>query len=70
MADTIQVRLNGEMRRVPSGITIKDLLIEFELGPKRVAVAVNGAVTPRSEQGELCLHEGDVIELIQAVAGG
>ena len=67
---TIQVWLNGKTRRVPSGITIKDLLTEFDLGTERVAVAVNGEVTPRSGQGELCLHEGDVIEVIQAVAGG
>ena len=39
--ETLSVRINGEQRRVPSGISIAALIAELGLDAKRVAVERN-----------------------------
>jgi sulfur carrier protein len=37
---------------------------------KRIAVAINGKFVPRSKYDETPIHEGDEVDVIQAVGGG
>jgi sulfur carrier protein len=46
------------------------LLERFELQQRRVAVAVNAEVVPRSRFESHEIQEGDRVEVIQAVGGG
>lgn len=64
------LRVNGEPRRVPEGSTIEDLVGRLGLAERRVAVAVNRDVVPRSEFGRRQLRGGDRIEILEAVGGG
>ncbi|WP_322799039.1 sulfur carrier protein ThiS [Thermoflexus sp.] len=52
--------------------TIRELLATLGLDPERpgIAVAVNAAVIPRPEWGDVRLQPGDRVEIVQAVAGG
>ena len=45
---TLQVRINGEHRRVEGGITVAELVREIGFDPVRVAVERNLEVVPRS----------------------
>lgn len=49
---------------------INDLLNTEELDPKLVVVEVNGNIVPKAEYAALQLKQGDVVEIIQFVAGG
>jgi sulfur carrier protein len=64
------LRLNGEPYDAAPGLTVAGLLQALGLGGQRVAVAVNGEVAPRSGLDRRRLEEGDVVEVIHAVAGG
>lgn len=66
----IEVTVNGNVDRLPEGATVDALLAERTTSPRGVAVAVNGAVVPRSTWPTTVLHEGDRIELLRASQGG
>jgi len=64
------LRCNGEPIELPEGATVLVLLERLALARPGVAVAVNLKVIARSTWGAALLHEGDAVEVIQAVGGG
>ncbi len=66
----IQVSVNGERLRVPSGSTVADLLRQLSLDRARVAVEHNLRVVPRAEHATLRLNHGDHLEIVTFVGGG
>ena len=67
---TIQIRLNGETREVPTDFNLARLLKELQLNPQQVAIAKNWEVFIRSELAHTPVTEGDEIEIFHAVGGG
>jgi thiazole synthase len=67
---SVGVRVNGEHRRVPGGISVAEMLNELGLDPLRVAVERNLEVLPRSTVGEVCVEDGDDYEIVHFVGGG
>lgn len=68
--ETIQVRLNGEEREVPGGLTVRQLLEHLELNPELVVVERNREIVDRDRYGEVPVEEGDRLELVHFVGGG
>jgi thiamine biosynthesis protein ThiS len=68
--DTLSIRVNGEHRRVASGISIADLLGELGLDPLRVAVERNVAIVPRAAIRDVRVEDGDDYEIVHFVGGG
>ena len=66
----MEIRLNGEARRVSDGVSLADLLAELGLGGRRVAVERNRDIVPRASFARTFLEQGDVIEVVQFVGGG
>ena len=66
----VKFDLNGEPCEVEEPLTVRDLLVRFDLVRGRVAVAINGDVVPRSSFGERKIQAGDRVEVIHAVGGG
>ena len=66
----IQVSVNGETLRVPSGSTVADVLRQLSLDRARVAVEHNLRVVPRAEHASLRLNHGDRLEVVTFVGGG
>ena len=64
------VVVNGESTTLPPGATLAELLSRLELGSRRVAVAINRNVVPRSRYAATTLDPGDRIEILEAVGGG
>ena len=62
--------LNGETRTAPTPLTVLELLRRSELLQRRVAVAINAEVVPKSRFADVEIREGDRVEVIQAVGGG
>jgi len=67
---TLQVRINGEHRRVESGISIAELVREIGFDPVRVAVERNLEVVPRSTLADVQVEDGDDYEIVRFVGGG
>ena len=66
----IQVSVNGESLRVPSGSTVADVLRRLAIDRARVAVEHNLRVVPRAEHDSLRLNHGDRLEIVTFVGGG
>ena len=56
--------------READGTTVADLVAARAQEHRRVAVAVNGDVVPRSAWSSTGLQDGDAVEVLVAVAGG
>ena len=67
---TISIRVNGEHRRVATGISFADLALELGLEPTRVAVERNLEIVPRSTLADVTVEDGDEIEIVTFVGGG
>ena len=67
---TIQIRVNGEHRRVMAGISLADLAAELGLEPTRVAVERNLEIVPRSTLARVAVEDGDELEIVTFVGGG
>jgi len=67
---TLSIRVNGEHRRVPAGISIAELALELGLEPTKVAVERNLEIVPRSTLREVQVEDGDEYEIVTFVGGG
>jgi len=68
--DSIEITVNGELRRVRAGLTVADLIASLGLTDRKVAVERNRDVVPRARHREECLQAGDRLEVVTLVGGG
>lgn len=66
----LSIRVNGEKRRVPAGLSVAGLAADLGLDPARVAVERNLAIVPRSTLPDVTVEEGDEYEIVHFVGGG
>ena len=66
----VGVRLNGEDREVPKGISVSALLEWLDLNPALVVVELNREILDRGRYEEFAVEDGDVLELVHFVGGG
>ena len=67
---TVNFELNGERHQAEAPLSVRSLLEQQGLTRRRVAVAINARVVPRSRFSDVQVHDGDRVEVIQAVGGG
>lgn len=66
----MQVTVNGQITDLAPGTTMPALIEAFGLVVGSVVVEHNGTALLRSEVRSAALSDGDVVELVRAVAGG
>lgn len=66
----MNLTVNGSRLEVPAGTHVAALLEQMRLGGQRLAVEVNGEIVLRSGYAGVALHEGDRVEIVQAIGGG
>ena len=66
----MKITLNGNIREINIGATVKALLDSLNLKPETVAVELNLAIVPKNEYDARRLNDGDKIEIISFVGGG
>ena len=66
----IDILVNGNPRRVGSGTTVAQLLVQLDAAGKRVAVERNGEIVPKSRHADMELADSDRLEVVIAVGGG
>ena len=69
-ARPIEVRLNGKLRSVPAGLTVRALLEWLELRPELVVVELNHEILRRDAYAGTRVQGGDTLELVHFVGGG
>lgn len=67
---SLGIRVNGEHRRIPEGVSIAEMVNGLGLDPLRVAVERNLEIVPRSQLGDVCVEDGDDFEIVHFVGGG
>ncbi len=61
--------INGEPRDTESA-TVSEFLASISLPSQLVVVEHNGEIVPRDRYGEQPLRDGDILEVVQMMAGG
>ena len=67
---TVEVRINGKDRGIPTGLSVSGLLEWLDLNPALVVVELNREILDRNRYEETHLEEKDVLELVHFVGGG
>jgi thiamine biosynthesis protein ThiS len=69
-AQTIEITLNGDLREVPQGSSLAELLAFLGLPADRVAVEVDRKIVRKTEW-EICrIEAGAEVEVVHFVGGG
>jgi sulfur carrier protein len=64
------IRVNGQEHAVAPDQNIDDLLASLDLPRRDVAVALDGAVVPRSSWQGTRVPDGATVEVVAAMQGG
>lgn len=67
---TLRVFVNDEVRVVPAGLTVGDLVASLGLQPAQVAVERNKVIVRRADYAATRLGEGDRLEIVTFFGGG
>jgi len=68
--EMIEVKINGEMKQIPPGINLAELLKHLELPAERLAVELNEEVIRRVNWESVKVKDADKIEIVHFVGGG
>jgi thiamine biosynthesis protein ThiS len=66
----MKIVLNGEPKELDTPLTIQQLLDQLSIPAGRVACELNLKIVKRGLFPQTPLHEGDTVEIIQAIGGG
>ena len=63
----MKLTVNGDTLTL-DGTTIADLVTQLNLAGRRLAVEVNRDIVPKSQHDDFTLNDGDVVEIVHAMA--
>ena len=66
----IRITLNGELRDVPEGSSLADLVAQLVDSPQALATAVNQEFVARDARQSRTLQVGDDVFTFQPITGG
>jgi len=66
----MQILCNGSSQDLPLGASVQHLILQMQLEPRGLAVAVNDSLVSRASWDSCLLSEGDRVTVIRAAQGG
>ncbi len=66
----MNIILNGKQFSIDKKMSIKDILVQNNIGEKNIVVEVNKEIISKLQWDQTILKENDQIEIITAVGGG
>ena len=66
----IQIYINGKKKNININYNLIDLLEEYSLKNKLVAIEINLEVIPKSNYKTKKINENDKIEILELIGGG
>jgi len=70
MSEAIQIHVNGEIKQLEVGTSVRALLEHLGLNPGRVAIEYNLEILPKTKWEQTQVTAGDRHEIVQFVGGG
>ncbi len=64
------IKVNGEPREVPEGLTVAALLQHLGMSDGRVAIERNLDILPRTQWADTQVQSNDSFEIVHFVGGG
>lgn len=69
-SELLEISVNGEATTVPSGLTVRQLLVHLGIEPDRVAVELNRQIVRQPEWDSALVANAAEVEIVQFVGGG
>jgi thiamine biosynthesis protein ThiS len=66
----IKIFLNGELLEIQSGLSISQLLINFEIDPGKIAIEKDLEIINPQDFNKIILTENSKIEIVHFIGGG
>ena len=66
----IKIRLNGKIKLVSKNLTIQNLVNEFKIPIKKVAIELNEEILNKKMLKKIRLKKNDKIEIVHFIGGG
>ena len=66
----IKIFLNGELLEIDSGLSISQLLINFEIDPRKIAIEKDLEIINPQDFNKIILTENSKIEIVHFIGGG
>ena len=66
----IKIFLNGELLEIESGLSISQLLINFEIDPKKIAIEKDLEIINPQDFNKIILTKDSKIEIVHFIGGG
>ncbi len=69
-AESIEILLNGERKRVPEDLTVDRLLQHLQIDETRIAVEIDRQIVRKRDWSGTRVRNGAKVEVVQFVGGG
>ena len=66
----IQIYINGKKKNIDIDSNLIDILAEYSLKNKLVAIEINQEVIPKSKYRTKTINKNDKIEILELIGGG
>ena len=66
----IKIFLNGELLEIDSGLSISQLLINFEIDPRKIAIEKDLEIINPQDFNKIILTENSKVEIVHFIGGG
>ena len=70
VAEPMELTINGKSVTLERPLTVREFLDARELNPKMIVVERNGDILRRESFADVTLQAGDILEIVQMMAGG
>lgn len=68
--DSMDIKVNGELRQVEGEMTIDRLLAQLKIENRNLAVEHNGEFLEEGDLARTVVRAGDTLEIVRFVGGG
>tara|TARA_A100001234_G_scaffold218318_1_gene227103 strand:+ start:926 stop:1144 length:219 start_codon:yes stop_codon:yes gene_type:complete len=66
----IKIKINGKNKNISKGYRLYDLINEFDLPIKKVAIELNKEIVDKKTIKKIKLNDKDIIEIVHFIGGG
>ena len=66
----IQIYINGEKKKINIGCNLINILEDYSLKNKLLAIEINQEIIPKSNYKMIKINQNDRIEILELIGGG
>ena len=66
----IKIKINGKIKIINKNYKVQDLIRDFKIPIKKVAIELNNEILDKKELNKIELKKNDKIEIVHFIGGG